>query len=544
MKTRTKSALTLSLALTMTGALAAGCSGSGGTAESSAGPSAGAASATAAANQPPAIKPISLTYWSDLSVNASATVTNLGQIDMYKELEKRTGVKATFKHPSAGNAPEAFGLLVASRDFPDVIEYAWTSYPGGPAKAIEDNVVIPLQDLIEKHAPNLKKILSENPEVKKQISTDKGQIYAFPSLNIQKNRVFGGFMVRKDWLDELGLAVPQTVSEWETVLRTFKEKKGAANPFTMVKSHFANSQFGFMGAYGINNDFYVDNGKVKFGPSQPAFKEFLTTLNKWYKEGLLDPDFATNDSKIVDSKITTGKSGAAFGYIGSTLGKYLPALREKDPKATLVMAQYPVLNKGETPSFIPRDWEYNQYGAAAITTANKNPVDTVKWLDYLYGDEGHMLKNFGIEGLTYKLENGYPKFTDLILNNPDKLPVAQAMGKYFRGNYPSPGLTDDRYLEQYYVYPEQKDALKTLSAYAGNAVKVLFPPATNTPQESEELAKLMGEINTYKDEMMFKFIMGSEPIANFDKYIDQLKKMGIEKAIGLKQAALDRYNAR
>ncbi|MDF2922457.1 MAG: hypothetical protein K0R57_1371 [Paenibacillaceae bacterium] len=544
MKTRTKSALTLSLAVTVTGALAAGCSGGGGSAETSAVPSAGATSPSAAENQSSAIKPISLTYWSDLVANASASVTNLGQTEMYKELEKRTGVKVTFKHPAAGNVTEAFGLMIASRDLPDVIEAAWIYHQGGPAKAIEDNIIIPLEDLIDKHAPNLKKILAENPEVKKQISTDKGQIYAFPSLNLQNNRVFGGLLIRKDWLDELGLTVPQTVSEWETALRAFKEKKGAANPFTMDKGSFTNSQLGFMGAYGINNDVYVDNGKVKFGPVQPEFKEFLTTLNKWYKEGLLDPDFATNDGKIVDSKITTGKSGATFGYIGGTIGKYLPVLREKDPKATLVMAQYPVLNKGETPRFIFRDWEYNHSGAAAITTANKNPVDTVKWLDYLYGSEGHMLKNFGVEGLTYKLENGYPKYTDLILNNPDKLPVAQAMGKYFRANYPSPGLADDRYLEQYYVYQEQKDALKTLSTYADNAVKVLFPPATNTPQESEEVTKLGGEISTYKDEMLFKFIMGTEPIANFDKYTDQLKKLGIERVVALKQAALDRYNAR
>ncbi|MNW17571.1 hypothetical protein D3C71_2167990 [compost metagenome] len=54
----------------------------------------------------------------------------------------------------------------------------------------------------------------------------------------------------------------------------------------------------------------------------------------------------------------------------------------------------------------------------------------------------------------------------------------------------------------------------------------------------------MAEVKTYQSEMLFKFIMGIEPVANFDKYKEQLKKMNIEKAIGFKQAALDRYNKR
>jgi putative aldouronate transport system substrate-binding protein len=226
------------------------------------------------------------------------------------------------------------------------------------------------------------------------------------------------------------------------------------------------------------------------------------------------------------------------------MGKYIPALKEKNPKVNLAVVQYPVLNKGDVPKFIQRDWEYNTFGAAAISVANKNPVETVKWLDYLYSEEGHLLKNFGVDGLTYKMENGYPKYTDLITKNPDKLSIGEAMGKYFRANYPSPGLADDRYLEQYYEFPQQKEALKTLSKYADNAVKVLMPPATNSPQEAEELSKIMAEVKTYQSEMMFKFIMGVEPLDNFDKYKEQLKKMNIEKAISYKQAALDRYNKR
>ncbi|MNI80736.1 hypothetical protein D3C73_1372900 [compost metagenome] len=58
------------------------------------------------------------------------------------------------------------------------------------------------------------------------------------------------------------------------------------------------------------------------------------------------------------------------------------------------------------------------------------------------------------------------------------------------------------------------------------------------------MAKITNEVNTYGDEMLLKFIMGAEPMENFDKYVEQMKKLGIEKAIAMQQAALDRYNKR
>ncbi|WP_135552765.1 type 2 periplasmic-binding domain-containing protein [Paenibacillus cymbidii] len=538
--------VTVALAL----GLAAGCqnggdsgkTNSGSEASAKASPSAGQTQSAAPSATP--AKPLSLTYWAALNPNASSVVSNLNELAMYKEMEKRTNVKLQFKHPAANQVDEQFKLMIASHDLPDVIETNWVSYPGSPTKAIEDGVIIKLNDLIDANAPNLKKLLAQNPEANKQLRTDRGELYAFPSLTVSKNRVFSGLIVRRDWLDELKLPMPQTIADWETVLRAFKEKKGATAPFTFMYNQLG-VVYGFLEAFGINNDFYVDNGKIKYGPAQPAFKQFLETFHRWYAEGLIDQDFATNDGKMLDANITNEKSGAILGFVGGTIGKYIDAMKAKNPQFKLAAAQYPVLNKGEEPKFVRREWDYNYTGGAvAITTANKNPAETVKYLDYLYGEEGHMLETFGVEGQTYTMKNGYPTYTDLIMNNPDKLPIASAMGKYFRANYPSPGYSDDRYMEQYYLYPEQKDALKVWAQYADNALKVLVPPVSTLPEEASEMARIMNELNTYKVEMTTKFIMGTESLAQFDNYTAQLKKMNVDRAIAIMQAALDRYNNR
>ena len=77
-----------------------------------------------------------------------------------------------------------------------------------------------------------------------------------------------------------------------------------------------------------------------------------------------------------------------------------------------------------------------------------------------------------------------------------------------------------------------------------DAAKHMLPAVTATPDEAEELAEMMSDIETYVEEMFVKFITGQEPLDNFGAFQDRLKQMGIERAIEIKQAGLARYNAR
>jgi putative aldouronate transport system substrate-binding protein len=152
-----------------------------------------------------------------------------------------------------------------------------------------------------------------------------------------------------------------------------------------------------------------------------------------------------------------------------------------------------------------------------------------------------MLMNFGIEGESYSMVDGYPTFTDLIFNNPDGLTPDQAVAIY---NSTSPGSSmvyDKRYYEQILVLPQQKEALKRWSSADAS---LQLPPITATADESSKLSTIMNDIYTYRDEMIFRFIMGQEPIENFDKYVQNIKDMNIDEALKIQQAALERYNAR
>lgn len=126
--------------------------------------------------------PKSFTYWVGLNANVAATISNLSEVGVYRELEKMTGTKVEFKHPSTDpqQAQEQFNLMIASRNLTDVIETNWLQVSGGTENAINDGVIIRLNELIDQYAPNFKAYLQQHPETEKMIKTDNGDIYAFP----------------------------------------------------------------------------------------------------------------------------------------------------------------------------------------------------------------------------------------------------------------------------------------------------------------------------------------------------------------------------
>lgn len=479
----------------------------------------------------------SFSYWAPINGNLITFVTNLAEAPIGKAISEATGVEVKYIHPSEGQEVEQFNLMIASNELPDALEYNWTSYPGGPEKAIADGVIIPLNDLIDKHAPNLKKLLASDPELDKMVKTDSGQYYAFPMVRNTEGVVFRGPILRKDWLDAAGLEVPVTVDDWYNVLKSFKEKNGAAAPFTAQYAGRMNIQDAFYGAYRTSHDFYIDDdNKVRFGPMDPQFREVLALFRQWYIEGLIDKDFPIVDRKTLDKKILNSESGATVFLLGGGMGRWLESASE--PGFDLVAAPYPVLKEGETPFTGQRDFKYNPKASAAVTSAAKNPELVVQWLDYAFSEEGSLMYNFGIEGESYTVENGVPTFTDLIMKN-EKYTSQQMLSQYTIPNGPYQ-MHEQKSTN---TYQQQNEAVKVWSNT--EAAKHILPAfITPTVDESKEVAKIMTEIGTYREEMFIKFIMGNESLDNYDSFVKQIESMGIQEVIRIYQDALDRYNNR
>ena len=499
------------------------------------------------------------TYWVTMTGAASQTLTSYGDMLMYQEMAKATGTEVEFIHPASGSTgTEAFQILLSSGNYPDMIEYGWKSYAGGPDQAINDGVIISLNDYLEDYAPNYYNYMygekgKENGYLyNAQAISDAGNHYGFKNLNIGTYRGFGGIYIRKDMLDKWGLDVPVTIDDWDVVLKTAKEN-GFKAPLTGAKSLFSITGANFFNtAWQVGKSWYIDDGEVKFGPFQKNYKKYIEKMAEWMKAGYIDPDYITNASDNVLGYMTNGSSIASTGFVGSGLGKLLPAMEDKDPDYSVVACPYPVLKEGEIPWFQEVQAEANDSCIAISVQCGIENEDrykeAVKWCDYLYSDEGSVLKSFGVEGDTFTIEKGedgedHYIYTDKIMDH-GKIgahSVEAALWHFFRPSN-SPGLNQHPdYLNGFYPYEEQKEAIKIWNEHIDEAKKHVLQGLSYTGEEATNKANIEAKGRDNLDAAISNIILGKASSDTLDDAIKQARKDGYSNLLKIQQAAYDRY---
>ena len=165
---------------------------------------------------------------------------DVSESPFHSELNEKTGIEWDWEWPAEGTDREtAYNLMLTGDTLPDVIYYRANHRKA--SQYLADGMIIALNDYME-YAPNLQKLFDENEDIRKDCMTDDGQIYMFPMVNETYALTTSGPIIRKDWLDELGLEEPVTYDDWETVLKAFKEKYGAT--FASIDDLY---WFGFLG---------------------------------------------------------------------------------------------------------------------------------------------------------------------------------------------------------------------------------------------------------------------------------------------------------
>ena len=448
---------------------------------------------------------------------------------------------------------DQFNLMLASGSFPDIIGNGDISnYTGGAQKAYDDGIIIKLNDLQKKYAPDLMKLYSTYEDVNDLTKNDNGDYLGVPAIKgAPGNIITAGPIIRKDWLDKLGISMPQTMDDWENMLKQFKTKLGASAP--LMISYGTNGGYNdtglkntfLVGTYGIGLNYFSDAGKIKYGSTDSRFRDFLTEMAKWYKEGLIDPEIGSNSSQTVDAKVSNNKTGAFFGFAGGQIGKYENMMASIDPNFKLTGAPYPVLKKGDTNLLYCSGTIVANPTVCVICSKSQHQDVAMAYLNYGYSKEGHTLYNFGVSGTSFEFENGYPKYTSLITKNPEGISMQSVLMAYGYSSTQGPMIQDPRYSEQYLSSPDQQEALKT---WAANESKVTpnnnwMPLGRLDSTESSSVASSETQISTYRDEMLLKFITGIQPIndSSWNTYVKQLNGLGLDNDIKVRQTAEDRF---
>lgn len=485
-------------------------------------------------------EPTTLSYFVADDSNAAIMTTDWNDNEFYQEMERRTGVHLEFEMVSSADYQTNFNLMIASGNLADMIYVGASYYAEGVDAAIDDGYFLDLTDLVDECMPNYERIRTSDVQYELLSTTDSGRLGAVYELRQSKQGPWLGLWIRQDWLDDLGLETPVTFDDYHEVLTAFKNEKGATAPLILNFSG-SDGEFGTMsGGLNVLNSWQLDEtGKVNFGPYMDAWKEYVTIMHQWYTEGLIDPDFMATDERTADmAKVVTGASGL-FAALYTMPSVYEAA--SEDPNMNLAPVNPPVMNEGDEGHIRLRD-SYTS-GNTAISADSENWEVALRWLDYLYTDEGALLANYGVEGDTFEFnEDGEPEFTDKILANENGWTMTQTVASYL---CPSAGIANwSDWTRELAGVPEKDQACYDVWSEFSDDWR-LPSSVTLTQEESTERAALYADISTIVKEQTAQFISGALDIeSNWDAYISALEASGMERAIEITQAAYDRYLAR
>lgn len=440
------------------------------------------------------------------------------------------------------NSNEAFNLMMASGDLPDIVGGSEVSHSLKP-KFIEygmEGAFVPLDPLIEKHAPNLKKFIAEHKKIFDSIRAPDGNLYFIPY--IPDGKYGRAWFIRKDWLRKLGLKEPTTVDELYEVGKAFRDGDPNGNGKKDEVFYFTRNweeAFRLLALYGgrasgsdTRHDFFIEDGKVKHPYATPEYQPAMRNLAKWYKEGLIDQEFYTRDKKGRDYMLGNNLGGLTYDWFGST-SSYNDSLKDKIPgfEFTAFLPPADINGKRYTEhrriAVKPSGW--------AITSTSEHQVEAIKYFDFIFTEAGRRLYNFGVEGQHYDMVDGKPIFNDKVLKAGR--PVNAVM--WDAGAQIPIGFYQDF---AYEVQWTNKFAQAGIDLYdTGDYLIDEFLGVAFSKKEKKTYDRYWPSILTYMLEVQQGWTMGTKDIdADWAGYQKRLKELGFDKVMEIMQKAYDR----
>lgn len=466
---------------------------------------------------------------------------------IFKRLEEETGVHIEWKNYTKDQFVEKRNLALASGELPDAImDAAFSDYD--LLKYAKDGTIIPVEDLIDKHMPNLKNVLEQAPEYKSMITAPDGHIYSFPwieELGSGKSRiqvVDGLPWINVEWLNNLGLEMPKTTDELKEVLLAFKTQDPNGNgeadeiPVSFMINHGGEDPSFLFAAFGLGDNYdhtvVSDDGEVIFTAAQEGYKEALKYYNELHELGLIDVEAFEQDWNKYVAKGKEEKYGLYFtwdkGNISGMNDKYdlMPPLAGPSGEVNVAQTNGFGLDRGRM----------------VITSANNNLELTAKWIDKLYEPLQSVQNNWGTYGDSeqaniFELDEEAGMLKHLPLEGTAPVELRE------KTNVAGPLAVLDEYYGKYTTKPD--DAAWRLDLLEKHVVphiksKNFYPPVFFSLEESDEKAKIETDLFDYVNRKRAEWITNGNIDAEWDEYLKELERLGLSTWLKIKQDGYDR----
>lgn len=453
----------------------------------------------------------------------------------FQRMEERTGVHMELMQYTTQEAWDAAktAMLSGDQQLPDALFKAnLTTHE--TVELYNKGIIIDLKPYLAEHAPTLWALLEQHPEWMEAVTLPTGEIVALPSLD--EAQFTNAMWINSVWLQKIGKEMPTTAEELTEVLRAFRDRDMNGNgkrndevPLTF--SSMWDLRF-LAHAFGINaNDYYVtadENGKVTEILTSDENRAFLTWLHQLWEEKLLDQ---TGFAGLRDVSLNLEEdTEITYGVMLSSSPIQLVQLEAMKEYALLE----PLVYNGKQ---VYRDLTGDVIrGTFAITSACKDPAALLKWVDYLYTEEGFILSEAGAEGEEYVINDDGTWMWEAA--NVDALNTLLPEVT-LRGGISMPGYAS-------IPFQQRIDDANTLLVL-NNVLKLReidslpYPLVYLTQEQQARVDELIWNIAKYAERYMVWFVVGDVELNDetWAEFCEQVKTLGIDEMVEIWQTAAD-----
>lgn len=465
-----------------------------------------------------------------------------------KRLEEQTGIHINWKNYTSDVFIEKRNLAVASGDLPDAIfDAGYGDYD--LLKLAKDGVIIPVEDLINQHMPNFKKILDENPEYRNMLTAPDGHIYSFPWIEelgsgkeaIQSVDNFPWINV--EWLDNLGLEMPTTTEELKEVLIAFKTQDPNGNgqadeiPLSFINKPGGEDLTFLFASFGLGENWdhtvVTNDGKVVFTAAEEGYKEAVSFIHELYKEDLIDIEAFQQDWNTYLAKGKDHRYGLYFTWDKANITGMNDSYELMPPLAG---------PSGEVNVTRTNGIGFDR-GRMVITSSNEKLEETAKWVDQLYDPLQSVQNNWGTYGddtqqNIFELDEEKGMLKHLPLEGTAPVELRQ------KTSIAGPLAILDEYFGKYTTMPDDaawrlqlmKDVMVPHMKAENTYPKVFF-----SIEELDSLSTIEADLFPYLERMRTEWYQNGKVEQEWDEYLKELDRLGLQEWLSIKQAGYDRF---
>ena len=441
--------------------------------------------------------------------------------------------------------------LAAANDLPDIVNLGNTSDTDA-VRLGQQGVIIDVMDAMEKYSNGNTQVFWGEywADIAKRFSTEDGALYWYPSLMfkfVDGKPLKGtsiGFEVRKDWIDKLGLEVPETTDDLYNLTKAFQEMDANSNgqKDEIIDVYMDRFDNGLAQMYGLAPgliQFDKTTNEIVTPWYQPGIRDYIEFVKKCIDGGIMDPSLLGAANESPDSRVAENKTGGLFTYI---VQFWL------EPMVTAEEAvYYPVLLQGnediqpalfqESSAIMPEKY---------VITKNCEDVEgAVRLFDTLYTDEYAELSYWGVEDISFKWENDRRVSLTLGMTDKEVAEKKMTVGHTLCGHqvFPYVNITEE-YGDLMLLnnQSQEKQDFENSHQEYENIYYSNMPLAMFTEEEREIVEKYNTTINTYSTELLTDLILGNRPLDELDSAIEEMKELGLDELLSVYKSSHERFN--